>query len=165
MARKVFYSFHFDKDFWRTQQVRNINALEAQPLVAPNAWEEVKKKGDAAVKKWIDDNMVGKSCVVVLVGADTSKRPFVTYEISKGWNEGKGVVAIRIDKLLDKDGRSGTAGANPLANVSFTAKSGTLADVAKIKTPVGTDSKATYASIAANIEAWVEEAIAIRKAN
>ena len=32
MARKVFFSFHFDEDFWRTQQVRNINAL-----ATPNA--------------------------------------------------------------------------------------------------------------------------------
>lgn len=27
MARRVFFSFHFDNDFWRVQQVRNINAL------------------------------------------------------------------------------------------------------------------------------------------
>lgn len=165
MARKVFYSFHFDKDFWRTQQVRNMNALEGQTLVAANAWEEVKTKGDAAVKKWIDDGMVGKSCVIVLVGEDTSKRPFVTYEMTKGWNEGKGVVAIRIDKLLGKDGRSGVAGTNPLANVKITATNQTLDTFVKIKIPAGLDSKAAYAAIADNIEAWVEEAIKIRAAN
>ena len=114
MARKVFYSFHFANDFWRTQQVRNINALEGQTLAAPNVWEEVKQKGDAAVHKWIDGSLVGKSCVIVLVGKETSKRKFVTYEISEGWNKGKGVVAILVNKLLDKDGNPGVAGSNPL---------------------------------------------------
>lgn len=28
MARNVFFSFHFSNDFWRTQQVRNIGALD-----------------------------------------------------------------------------------------------------------------------------------------
>ncbi len=27
MARRVFFSFHFDGDFWRTQQVRNMGTL------------------------------------------------------------------------------------------------------------------------------------------
>lgn len=45
MARRVFFSFHFDNDFWRTQQVRNMNALEGGQVCTPNAWEEVKRKG------------------------------------------------------------------------------------------------------------------------
>lgn len=48
MARNVFFSFHFKNDFWRTQQVRNIGALDGQNLYTPNEWEEVKKKGNAA---------------------------------------------------------------------------------------------------------------------
>ena len=51
MVRRVFFSFHFANDYWRTQQVRNIGALEAQSLCTPNQWEEVKRKGDAAVEK------------------------------------------------------------------------------------------------------------------
>jgi hypothetical protein len=60
MARKVFFSFHFANDFWRTQQVRNMNALEGNPLCSANAWEEVKKKGDAAVEQWIANEMKGR---------------------------------------------------------------------------------------------------------
>ena len=74
MARKVFYSFHFKNDFWRTQQVRNINALEGQKLATANDWEQVKQRGDNAVKQWIAKQMEGKSCVVVLVGESTSSR-------------------------------------------------------------------------------------------
>src|SRR4051812_44140642 len=105
MARKVFFSFHFDNDCWRTQQVRNINALEGQSVATANAWEELKRKGDAAIKKWIADNMYGKTCVVVLVGAATATRPWVVHEISTGWNEGKGVLAIRVNGLLDQQSK------------------------------------------------------------
>ena len=163
MARRVFFSFHFANDFWRTQQVRNINALEGQALANPNAWEEIKLKGDASIKKWIDDNMFGKSCVVILVGSQTANRPWVIHEISKGWNDGKGVLGIRVNKLLAANGQSSTAGPNPFNKVRFTGAQRTLADVAPLKTPAGADSKAAYASIANNIETWIEEAIELRE--
>src|SRR3954467_748428 len=115
MPRRVFFSFHFDNDFWRTQQVRNMNALEGQALCTPNAWEEVKRKGDAAIEKWVADNMVGKTCVVVLVGAETASRKWIIHEISKGWNEGKGVLGIRIHGLLDHSGYSSTPGPDPFS--------------------------------------------------
>src|SRR3546814_2030159 len=89
MARRVFFSFHFANDFWRTQQVRNIGALEGQSLCTANAWEEVKRKGKASIEKWIDDNMYGKICVVVLVGSETANRPWVIREIVKGCGAGK----------------------------------------------------------------------------
>jgi len=50
-ARNVFFSFHFNNDFWRTQQVRNIDALDDQKVYMPNEWEEVKKKDNAAIEK------------------------------------------------------------------------------------------------------------------
>jgi hypothetical protein len=163
MARKVFFSFHFDEDFWRTQQVRNINALEGNPLATPNGWEEVKRKGDAAIEKWIDEEMAGRSCAIVLVGAQTASRKWVIYEISKAWNDGRGVLGIRINKLLNNNGQSSAAGPNPFDNVTFNKTQKMLSTIAPLKSPAGADSKATYATIAANIEPWIEEAINIRK--
>jgi hypothetical protein len=162
MARRVFYSFHFTNDFWRTQQVRNMNVLEGQAFCSPNDWEDVKRKGDESIKKWIADQLDGKSCVVVLVGAETASRPWVIHEISKGWNDKKGVLGIRIDKLLDSNGQPAVEGANPFSQVTFTGTTRTLAEVAPLKVPTGADSKGAYASIANNIEAWIEEAIRIR---
>jgi hypothetical protein len=162
MARKVFFSFHFDGDFWRTQQVRNMNVLEGQSVISSNAWEDVKRKGDAAVERWINDQMFGKSCVVVLVGAQTASRPWVHHEISKGWNDGKGVLGIRIDRLLGTDSRPSIAGPNPMGKVTFENSTKTLENIAPLKIPAGFDSKSTYASIANNIEGWIEEAIRIR---
>jgi hypothetical protein len=164
MARKVFFSFHFANDFWRTQQVRNMGSLEGQSLCTPNAWEEVKKKGPDSIERWIDDNMYGKSCVIVLVGAGTAERAWVRREIVKGWDAGKGVVGIRIDKLLDNDGRPSTAGNNPFDSINYGNTGRKLSSIVKLITPSGSDSKAVYASISSGIERWIEEAISIRNA-
>lgn len=83
MARRVFYSFHFDHDYWRVMQVRNIGAIEGQTILAPNEWEEVKRKGKASIQNWIDNNMSGRSCVVVLIGSETADREWVDYEIKR----------------------------------------------------------------------------------
>ena len=50
------------------------------PVEAVALVEEVKRKGKASIEKWIDDNMYGKSCVVVLVGSETANRPWVIRE-------------------------------------------------------------------------------------
>ncbi len=42
--RQVFYSFHFDYDVMRVQQIRNMGAIEDNKPVSANDWEEVKKK-------------------------------------------------------------------------------------------------------------------------
>lgn len=162
MSRKVFYSFHFNNDFFRTQQVRNMDAFEGQGSCSANAWEEVKQKGDAAVEKWIDDNLSGRSCVVVLVGSQTAERKWVKKEIEKAWNAGKGVLGVRINKLEGTDGQQTAAGVNPFSQ--FTLKNGkNMADIAPLKTPSGTSGKEAYASIKANLESWIEDAIAARK--
>jgi hypothetical protein len=145
--------------------VRNINALEGQALATPNAWEEVKRKGDAAIEKWIEGQMNGKSCVIVLVGAETASRKWVLHEISRGWNDKKGVLGVRVNKLLGSDSRPSTAGVNPFYSVTFKGTTRTLGSVAPLKEPAGADSKAVYATIANNIESWIEEAIAIRAKN
>ena len=155
MARKVFFSFHFDNDYWRTQQVRNINALEGNPIVTANAWEEVKKKGDAAVKAWIDNEMLGRSCAIVLVGSETATRKWVKYEIEKAWKDKKGVLGVRIHKLLDSSSKPSIAGSSPFSGLVGPA-------LAPLKDPIGADSKAVYATIATNIETWIEEAITTR---
>jgi MTH538 TIR-like domain (DUF1863) len=165
MARRVFFSFHFGNDYWRTQQIRNIGALEGQSLCTPNQREEVKRKGETAVEKWTDDNMFGKTCVIVLVGAETSARRWVTREIVKGWDAGKGVVGIRIHKLLNSNGLSSIAGGNPFDNINYGSTGRKLSSVVKLVTPSGAGSKATYASIKDGIEAWIEEAVKIRGAN
>ena len=48
-----------------------------------NDWEVVKKGGDQAIRKWISEQMRGRSCSVVLVGEKTAGRKWINYEIIK----------------------------------------------------------------------------------
>ncbi|MDR2251725.1 MAG: TIR domain-containing protein, partial [Endomicrobium sp.] len=83
--RRVFYSFHYEKDVMRASQIRNIGVIEGNTPVSDNDWETVKRGGDIAIKRWIDDNMSGCSCLVVLIGENTAERKWVRYEIERAW--------------------------------------------------------------------------------
>ena len=117
MPRKVFYSFHYQRDSWRASKIRNIGVVEGNPSASDNKWEEVKRGGDAAIKRWIDDQLQGRTCTIVLVGAETANRPLIRYEIEQSWNSGKGLLGIRIHKLLDHNQQPSMAGTNPFARV------------------------------------------------
>src|SRR4051812_25026814 len=95
----VFYSFYFDEDVFRVQQIRNMGMVDGNEPVSPNEWEQLKRKGEPAVEKWIDDNMKWRRCVVVLIGSQTAQRPWVRYEIKKAWQEKRGLLGIYIHNL------------------------------------------------------------------
>lgn len=116
MARRVFFSFHYERDIWRASQVRNSWVTkpdrEAAGFWDAVAWEEVKNKGDAAIKKWIDDQLIGTSVTVVLIGAETSNRDYVRYELQKSWEKGNGVLGIYVHQMKDTNGKTDTKGSN-----------------------------------------------------
>jgi hypothetical protein len=157
MAKTVFYSFHYDNDAWRVQQVMQMGALEGQPLLNSQEWEQIRRKGDPAIEKWISDQMSYKSAVVVLVGSGTASRPWVKYEITKAWNERKPLVGIRIHGLANSAGATESPGGNPFARVGL-QNGKTVADYVRLHDPVGTTSKEVHASIAANMSTWVDSA-------
>lgn len=155
MARRVFFSFHYKPDNWRASTVRSIGAVEGERPVSDNDWETVTSGGDAAIKRWIDGQMQGKSCAVVLIGAQTAGRKWINYEIARAWELGKGVVGIHIHNLLDTEQRPSAKGANPFHST-------TLSSIVRAYDPAGYDSKQVYATISSNIANWVEEAVSIR---
>jgi hypothetical protein len=157
--RQVFYSFHFANDVFRVQQIRNIGVIEGNTPVSVNEWEDVKRKGNAAIEKWIDDNMKYRSCVIVLIGENTAKRNWVEYEIIKAWKEKKGLLGIYIHNIKClKNGKS-NKGANPFDFITMTDGS-KMSKYVKCYDPNNTDA---YNDIAANIDSWIEQAINSRK--
>lgn len=103
MARKVFFSFKYE-DVHRAMNVRNSNVIKADSKVGfidKADFEVVEKQGDAAIRKWIDDQLVGTSVTVVLVGALTNKSKWVKYEIDKSIERGNGLLTIDISKISD----------------------------------------------------------------
>ena len=116
MARKVFFSFHYERDVWRTNVVRNSGIVEGTSAAGfhdASLWEEAKKKGDADVKKLIDKGLGGTSVTVVLIGAETSKRKFVDYEIEQSIARGNGLLGIYISGIKDQNGNTDSQGPAP----------------------------------------------------
>ena len=62
MAHRAFYSFHYKPDNWRAATVRNIGAIDGNKPAPDNDWETIKEGGDVAIKKWIADQLKGRSC-------------------------------------------------------------------------------------------------------
>lgn len=160
MARKVFFSFQFKKDHWRAGQVRSIGSIEGNSEVSDNRWEQLHQAGDWAIQKWIDENMVGRSCLVVLIGNGTANRKWINYEINKAWSMGMGVVGIYIHKLKDSSGEQDTRGYNPFDYVY----DGNTRLSNFVETFDSTYSTSTYVydDIKNNISLLIERAIRIR---
>ena len=157
--RQVFYSFHYKNDVMRVSQIRNIGALEDNKPVSDNAWEEVKRSGDNAIKKWIDDNMRYRSCVIVMIGSETANRRWVNYEIEKAWKEGKGLLGIYIHNLKDPRYGKCVQGKNPFDSFKIGGIT-PLSDVVKCYNPNPYDA---YNDIRNHLEDWVEDAVRIRQ--
>lgn len=155
-AKTVFYSFHYERDVSRVQLVRNINALEGQPLLNAQAWEAVLRQGSQAIVDWIDNQMKYKRAVVVLIGQETASRPWVIYEIEKAWTEKKPLVGVYIHGL-SSFGNADRKGLNPFDKA-------TGVNGIPVFDPTATDwrgdidTKATYANLANNLENWVAQA-------
>lgn len=157
----VFYSFHFDNDVMRVQQVRNIGSIEGNSPTTPNEWEKLKRTGDSAVQNWIHENMKYKRCVIVLIGSDTHDRPWVRYEIEKAWNDGKALLGIYIHNLnCPRNGKCGK-GSNPFDY--FQLNDGTrLSSVVPCYDP---NSANAYQDISYNISNWINYAISNKRNN
>ena len=161
VQRRVFFSFHYERDAWRAAQVWNMGVVEGNRPVTPQQWEEIKRGGQAAIKRWIDEQMATRSCVVVLIGSETAGRGWIEYEIKKAWADRKGVLGIYIHRLKDRDRRQDRKGENPF--VRFPFGDGTFANIVKAYDSQYAESDQVYADISRNIATWIEEAIEIRK--
>jgi hypothetical protein len=165
MARKAFYSFHYKPDNWRAAKVRSIGVIEGNAPASDNDWEKITKGGDAAIEKWIDDQLAGKSVAIVLVGANTAGRKWISHEIATAWNNKKGVLGIYIHNITDSDGNQSTKGGNPFDYVTFGADKKKLSTVVRAYDPPYSLSADVYAYIKKNLNDWIEAAISIRDAN
>lgn len=127
-----------------------------------NDWEEVKEKSDAKIKEWIDNQLAMRSCLVVLVGATTSGRKWINYEIEKAYELKKGIVGIHVHGLKDKDGKQTSKGSNPFYKIYIGENNERLSKyVTCYDTPYSL-SKNVYDDIEKHIEQLIEDAIAAK---
>jgi hypothetical protein len=119
--RNVFFSFHYQRDIWRANVVRNSGAVIGESAAGfrdASLWEEAKKKGDQAIKTLIDDGLRGTTVTVVLIGAETASRNYVTYEIEKSIERGNGLLGLRIHNIKDQRGNTDMVGGIPSKLIS-----------------------------------------------
>jgi hypothetical protein len=103
MGRKTFFSFKYE-DVSRAMVVRNswvAQGKEAAGFIDSADFEEVKRKGDTAIKNWIDKQLEGTSVTVVLVGEKTCNSRWVKYEIQKSIEKGNGLLGIDVSQIKD----------------------------------------------------------------
>jgi Thoeris protein ThsB, TIR-like domain len=121
MPRRVFFSFHYQRDVWRVNQIRNLDQIvgtAAAGFTDASLWEEAKKKGDAVIKKMIDDALQNTSVTVVCIGSQTAGRQYINYEIERSIARGNAIFGLQIHHLKDRYGQSDPVGATPAKLVS-----------------------------------------------
>ena len=123
MARKVFFSFHYERDAWRASVVRNTGVIEGVAAAGFHDaafWEQVQKQGKSAVENLIDKALEETSVTVVLIGSETASRAYIAYEIERSIARGNGIIGIRINNIKDQNGHTDTPGIvpEPLTRIS-----------------------------------------------
>jgi len=117
MARKVFFSFHYNRDVRRVVQIRNSWVVrpegDAQPFYDKAEFENAKRRA-GGIERWIEEQLKGTSVTVVLFGAETYEREWVRHEIKRSYELGKGILAIDIHNVKDPQLGTDKQGKNPL---------------------------------------------------
>lgn len=122
VARSVFYSFHYQNDISRVMTVRNrwvtYGNQIASGVIDHADFEKVKRQGDFAIKRWIDNQLEGTSATIVLIGSDTLNRPYVKYEICKSLGRGNAIIGVYVNRLKNLAGDTSVA-CNPHTVIGY----------------------------------------------
>ncbi|AGW14156.1 TIR domain-containing protein [Megalodesulfovibrio gigas] len=156
MARRVFFSFHYQNDIWRVAQIRNCWVTKERTAAGfwdAAEWESIKRRGDEAIKSWINSQLFNTSVTIVLIGEETFKRKFVRYEILQSHARGNGLLGIFIHNLKDRLGNTSPKGANPFSVLTahHNGRNANLSDIYPVYDWVINNGQA-------NLAAWIENA-------
>lgn len=122
MAKRVFFSFHYqDVIDFRANVVRNHKTTkhEGAGYFDASIWEDAKKTSDLALKRLINGELQNTSVTAVLVGSETFNRRWVDYEIFKSLQKGNDILAIHINGIKCKNGKTKAKGNNPLYYLGY----------------------------------------------
>lgn len=118
--RRVFFSFHYQNDIWRVNQVRNSwrygneNTRIADGFFDGSIWENSQRTSDDSLKNLIREGIKNTTVTCILVGSNTFERRWVRYEIARSIIKGNGLLGVRINALKNQSGSTAYAGPNPL---------------------------------------------------
>ncbi len=109
MARRVFFSFHFEKDIFRVNQIRNSNVVAGANEAGffdHSEYEEAKRKNPATITRLIMKRLERTTVTVVLIGKETAERKWVQEEIRLSLARRNGLLGIYVHHLRDIVGDS-----------------------------------------------------------
>jgi len=118
--RRVFFSFHYQNDIWRVNQVRNSWRYQheqqrvAEGFFDGSIWERSQRTGPDSLKNLIREGMKNTSVTCVLAGSETYNRRWVRYEIARSIVKGNGLLVVRIHSVKNQAGFIARQGPNPL---------------------------------------------------
>ncbi len=104
MARRVYFAFHFERDIWRANIVRNCNVVlgcDDAGFFDHSEYEEAKRKSPEAIRRLIRQRISGTSVTVVLIGQDTWLRDWVRFEVEESLKNNNGLVGVHIHTIPD----------------------------------------------------------------
>ncbi|MBL4713929.1 MAG: TIR domain-containing protein [Alcanivorax sp.] len=130
MARRTFFSFHYEEDAWRAWNVRNCwvvnDVREPVGFFDSSVFEASKKEGDDALKAFLRNGLKNTSVTCVLAGQYTASRRWVRYEIVRSVLKGNGLLTIDIHGVKNNAKEPGVKGANPLAELGLYLSNGKI---------------------------------------
>lgn len=127
MARRTFFSFHYKPDVTRAWVVRNswvtkvaLGEREDAGFFDSSVFETMQRESDDALKRFLREGLRNTAVTCVLVGAQTTLRRWVRYEIFRSFRRGNGLLAVRIHTIPGFNKQQAARGPNPLNDVAFT---------------------------------------------
>lgn len=123
--RRVFFSFHYQNDIWRVNQVRNSwrfqheATREAEGFFDASLWESSQRRNPDSLKDLIRIGMENTSVTAVLVGSNTFERRWVRYEIAQSIVKGNGLVGIQVHLLRDQFSNASALGPSPFDSMGL----------------------------------------------
>lgn len=130
MARRTFFSFHYQEDVWRVWNVRKCWATgkdrEADGFFDGSVFEASKRESDEALKNFLRDGLKNTSVTCVLAGQHTAARRWIRYEIVRSVLKGNGLLTVDIHGLRNDKQVLGVKGTNPLDQVGLYLSNGKI---------------------------------------
>lgn len=122
MARRTFFSFHYQNDVHRAWNVRNswiTKDREDAGFFDNGLWEKKKRESDDSIKQLIREGVRGTSVVCVLNGSETYSRRWVRYEIARGILNKNGILTVDIHNVENLEQKTSVRGNDPLDHIGL----------------------------------------------
>ena len=89
-----------------------------------SVFEAKQRESDDVLKRFLLEGLKNSTVTCVLVGAETTLRRWVRYEIMRSFVRNNGLLAIRIHSIAGFDKKTCASGSNPFNDLAFVVKPG-----------------------------------------